>query len=212
VDENDNDKYNYEYNDNNNDNENEEDKDTDDKNTDDNGYSSADGDENSVIKEKEDTIDAQKTESFVDNSNLKDLKKGETVADNNKSKNFVDADFETKGYKNKESRFYFVNKVKEVIASVNNLMKPFENAYVNNTKDTTNLRVSFLKSIYGNKYIAILGALGQPGNTVKVMNDKGGLLGVYKVLDSITGDVLKSIKKVKGNSLYDLYLFDKKLA
>jgi hypothetical protein len=56
-----------------------------------------------------------------------------------------------------------------------------------------------------------LGALGQPGNTVRVLTDKQVNLGVFKVLDSITGDVLKSIKNVKGNALYDLYLFDKKL-
>jgi len=91
---------------------------------------------------------------------------------------------------------------------LNNVM---ENAYINNIKDTSNLRISFLKSIYGNKYIAVLGALGQPGNTVKVLTDKGTQLGVYKVLDSVTGDVLKSIKRVKGNVLYDLYIFDKKV-
>jgi hypothetical protein len=91
------------------------------------------------------------------------------------------------------------------------LTKPFENAYINNSKDMTNVRISFLKSIYGNKYVAVLGALGQPGNTVKVLDDKGINLGVYKVLDSITGQVLKNIKKVKGNTVYDLYLFDKKV-
>ncbi len=90
------------------------------------------------------------------------------------------------------------------------LTKPMENAYINNSKDIANLRVSFLKSIYGNKYIAILGALGQPGNTVKVLNEKGINLGVYKVLDSTTGQTLKNIKRVKGNAIYDLYLFDKK--
>jgi hypothetical protein len=91
------------------------------------------------------------------------------------------------------------------------LMKPLENAHINNIKDTTGLRISFLKSIYGNKFVAVLGALGQPGNTVKILNDKGYNLGVYKVLDSITGDVLKSIKNVKGNAIYDLYIFDKKI-
>jgi hypothetical protein len=35
-------------------------------------------------------------------------------------------------------------------------------------------------------------------------------LGVFKVMDSITGNVLKSIKNVKGNSKYKLYIFDKK--
>lgn len=95
--------------------------------------------------------------------------------------------------------------------SVLDLNKPLENAYVNNIKDVSTAKVSFLKSIYGNKYIAVLGALGQPGGTVKVLDDKGINIGVYKVLDSTTGQVLKSIKKVKGNALYDLYLFDKKI-
>jgi len=91
------------------------------------------------------------------------------------------------------------------------LNKPLENSYINNLKNVENVRISFLKSIYGNIYLAILGAMGEPGNTVKVLDDKGKNLGVYKVLDSTTGQVLKSITKVKGNSLYDLYIFDKKI-
>jgi hypothetical protein len=91
------------------------------------------------------------------------------------------------------------------------LVKPLENAYINNIKDMASVKISFLKSIYGNKYIAVLGALGQPGNTVKVLDEKGINLGVFKVLDSITGQVLKNIKKVKGNSVYDLYIFEKKV-
>jgi len=91
------------------------------------------------------------------------------------------------------------------------LSKPLENSYINNLKNVENVRISFLKSIYGNIYLAILGAMGEPGNTVKVIDDKGKNLGVYKVLDSTTGQVLKSITKVKGNSLYDLYIFDKKI-
>lgn len=91
------------------------------------------------------------------------------------------------------------------------LKTPMENTYVSGEKDINLVRMSFLKSVYGNKYIAVMGALGQPGNTVKVNTDKGTQLGVFKVIDSITGQVLKSIKNVKGNSVYDLYLFDKKL-
>jgi len=91
------------------------------------------------------------------------------------------------------------------------LNKPLENAYVNNMKDIANVRVSFLKSIYGNKYLSILGALGQPGNTVKVLDDKGTNLGVFKVMDSIAGETLKKIKNVKGNAVFDVYLFDKKV-
>ena len=89
--------------------------------------------------------------------------------------------------------------------------KPFENAYVNNLKDIANLRISFLKSIYGNKYVAVLGALGQPGNTVKILDEKNSNLGVFKVLDSITGDVLKKITRFKGNSLFDVYIFENKI-
>ena len=109
-----------------------------------------------------------------------------------------------------EQRKFVSIRVKETESQID-LLKPMENAYINNVKDTTGLRISFLKSIYGNKYIAVLGALGQPGNTVKVLTEKGINLGVYKVLDSVTGQVLKSIKNVKGNSVYDLYLFDKKI-
>jgi hypothetical protein len=109
-----------------------------------------------------------------------------------------------------EERKFATIKVKDSESQVD-LTNPMENAYINNIKDMVGLRMSFLKSIYGNKYIAVLGALGQPGNTVKVLTDKGTQLGVYKVLDSITGDVLKNIKRVKGNSVYDLYLFDEKV-
>lgn len=109
-----------------------------------------------------------------------------------------------------EERKFVTIRVKETDTQVD-LLKAMENAYINNIKDINSLRISFLKSIYGNKYVAILGALGQPGNTVKILTEKGINLGVYKVLDSITGNVLKSIKNVKGNSKYDLYLFDKKV-
>jgi hypothetical protein len=109
-----------------------------------------------------------------------------------------------------EERKYATIRVKDTETQLD-LMKAMENAYINNIKDTSTLRLSFCKSIYGNKYIAILGALGQPGNTVKIVSDKNTQIGVFKVLDSITGQVLKSIKNVKGNSIYDLYLFDKKI-
>lgn len=109
-----------------------------------------------------------------------------------------------------EERKFATIVVKETESQLD-LTKAMDNAYINNIKDTTTLRVSFLKSVYGNKYVAVLGALGQPGNTVKIQTDKNKQIGVFKVLDSVTGQVLKNIKNVKGNTLYDLYLFDKKL-
>ena len=109
-----------------------------------------------------------------------------------------------------EERKFVSIRVSET-TTILDLTKPMENAYINNIKDMVGVRLSFMRIIYGNKYIAILGALGQPGNTVKVFTDKGTQVGVFKVLDSITGQVLKSIKNVKGNTIYDLYLFDKKI-
>ena len=112
--------------------------------------------------------------------------------------------------KGDEGRNFVSIKVKNTDTELD-LKEPLSNSYIENVKDINNLRISFLKSVYGKKYIAILGALGQTGNTVKVTDEKGVQLGVYKVLDSVTGDVIKNIKRVKGNTLYDLYLFDKKV-
>jgi len=74
------------------------------------------------------------------------------------------------------------------------LTKPLDNSYFGNSKDLASVRISFCKSVYGTKYVAILGAMGQPGNTIKILNEKGDNLGVYKVLDSTTGNVLKKYK------------------
>lgn len=109
-----------------------------------------------------------------------------------------------------ETRQFVSIRVKNTSSKLD-LTNPLDNAYINNIKNVENVRISFLKSIYGNKYLAILGAMGEPGNTVKIIDEKGVNLGVYKVLDSTTGQVLKSIKKVKGNAIYDLYIFDKKI-
>lgn len=96
----------------------------------------------------------------------------------------------------------------DTILDLNN---PLENAFVNNIKDIKNIRMTFLKSIYGNTYIAILGAIGEPNKTVRILSERGVTIGVFRTLDSINGDSLKKIKKVKGNTTYDLYIFDKKL-
>jgi hypothetical protein len=86
-----------------------------------------------------------------------------------------------------------------------------DNAYINQIKNQENTRITFLKSLYGNKYVAVLGASGRPGNTVKIMTDKGRDLGVFKVLNSTTGNILRTVKSVKGNNLYDLLIFVNKI-
>lgn len=108
-----------------------------------------------------------------------------------------------------EARRFVTVKVKSTNTNLD-LNNVLDNPYVNNMKDIANVRISFLKSLFGNKYIAILGALGQPGNTVKVLNEKGSM-GVFKVLDSVAGSTLKRIKRVKGNNIFEVYIFDTKI-
>ena len=91
-----------------------------------------------------------------------------------------------------------------------NINKFMENPIVQQVEDLDNLRVSFMKSVYGNTYVAILGAIGKPGNIVKLKNDKSVVLGNFKVLDSAIGRDLKKIKNVKGNSIFSLYKFIEK--
>lgn len=109
-----------------------------------------------------------------------------------------------------EGRTFISVRVKSTETKLD-LTNALENPYINNVKDIANVRISFLKSIYGAKYIAVLGAMGKPGNTVKIIDDKGKNLGVFKVMDSIGGATLKRIKNVKGNSTFDVYIFDKKV-
>ena len=86
-----------------------------------------------------------------------------------------------------------------------------DNPIVQQVEDLDNLRVSFLQSAYGNSYICVLGAIGRPGNLVKVREKEGNkLLGNYKVLDSAIGRDLKNVKNVKGNKIFDLYTFVEK--
>jgi len=92
-----------------------------------------------------------------------------------------------------DNRKFATIKIKETDTKID-LTKPLDNSYFGNSKDLASVRISFCKSVYGTKYVAILGAMGQPGNTIKILNEKGDNLGVYKVLDSTTGNVLKNIK------------------
>ena len=95
----------------------------------------------------------------------------------------------------------------DTVVNINEFM---ENPIIQEIDDLDNLRVSFLQSAYGNKFIAVIGAIGRPGNIVKVKVDKSKTLGNYKVLDSAIGRDLKKVKGVKGNALFDLYTFIEK--
>ena len=91
-----------------------------------------------------------------------------------------------------------------------NLDEPYENQYIKNEQNAANLRITFLKSIYGENYIAILGPEGEKGNQVNVEN-----VGQFKVLQTITGKDLKKVAEdssiVKGNKIFKLYTFMRKV-
>ena len=76
------------------------------------------------------------------------------------------------------------------------LTKALDNPYINNIKDLAGSRVTFCKGLYGAHYLAILGAVGQSGDTVKIKDNEGRLIGIYKILDSATGEMLKKVKNI----------------
>ena len=90
------------------------------------------------------------------------------------------------------------------------LDNPYENQYLKNEQNAANLRITFLKSIYGDNYIAVLGTEGEKGNQVNIEN-----VGQFKVLQTITGKDLKKVAEdssiVKGNKIFKLYTFMRKV-
>ena len=90
------------------------------------------------------------------------------------------------------------------------LDNPYENQYLKNEQNAANLRITFLKSIYGDNYIAVLGTEGERGNQVSIEN-----VGQFKVLQTITGKDLKKVAEdpdiVKGNKIFILYTFMRKV-
>jgi hypothetical protein len=94
--------------------------------------------------------------------------------------------------------------------SMLNLLKPFDN--INLAEEDKNiLRLTFLKSNIGNHYIAVLGALGRKGNTVKMFS-RGKQIGTYRVLKSIMGDNLgrEGYKWIEGKNEFELFIFIEK--
>ncbi len=96
--------------------------------------------------------------------------------------------------------------------SVINLTKPFENKNIEQDKDNLKImRLTFLKSTTSSKGVAILGALGQKGNIVKI-SSSGKFLGEYRVMKATMGDALGKphLKNIEGITEFDLHIFVKK--
>ncbi len=96
--------------------------------------------------------------------------------------------------------------------SVLNLSNPLENKNIEQDKDNLKLmRITFLKSTTSSKGVAILGALGQKGNRVKI-SSSGKYLGEYRVMKAIMGDGLGKphLREIEGIKEFDLHVFVKK--
>lgn len=90
-----------------------------------------------------------------------------------------------------------------------NLANPFENANVDRRNINT-MKFSVLKSVYGDRHIVVLGAIGTPGRTVKLFMGRT-LIGMYKTVKSFTGDQIGINRQINGVSEFDCYIFEKRL-
>jgi len=95
--------------------------------------------------------------------------------------------------------------------TVLNLQDPWSNELIKNSKkNPEEVKISILKTIFANEYIAVLGAKGEPNKTVKVYEGKK-LLGSYKTIESFDGKEMKGKSNVKNITEFDLFVFEKKL-
>jgi len=76
--------------------------------------------------------------------------------------------------------------------------------------NTLALKFSIMKSMFGNKYLTIVGAVGTINKQVKVFDGKK-LLGNYKCIRSFLGSDLSKNKIIDNQSIFDLYVFNRKL-
>jgi hypothetical protein len=104
---------------------------------------------------------------------------------------------------------------KLTIASINveksdvelDLKNPWKNNVLSDQqKNPSIVKVSILKSIMGDNYIAIIGAIGTLNRSVKVY-DNNVLIGTFKCLDAFTGDQFNKHRMVRNKSQFPIYLF-----
>jgi len=100
------------------------------------------------------------------------------------------------------------------------LKLPFKNLLINKKnldqvrflKDSSvqAMKFSVMRSMFGNKYLVIVGAIGTINRQVKVYDGKN-LLGNYRCIKSFLGSELDKNKIVDNKNIFDLYVFNRKL-
>jgi len=86
----------------------------------------------------------------------------------------------------------------------------YDNVRFLRDSSTQSMKFSIMRSMFGNKYLAIVGAVGTVGRTVKIYDGKK-LLGNYKCIKSFLGSELNKNKNINNQSTFDLYVFNRKL-
>jgi len=76
--------------------------------------------------------------------------------------------------------------------------------------NTLSMKFSIMRSMFGRKYLVIVGAIGTIDRQVKVYDGKT-LLGNYKTIRSFLGSDLSKNKIVDNQTQFDLYVFNRKL-
>lgn len=100
------------------------------------------------------------------------------------------------------------------------LKNPYKNLLINKKnldqvrflKDTStqSMKFSVMRSMFGGKYLVIVGAIGTIDRQVKVYDGKN-LIGNYKTIKSFLGSDLDKNKIVDNQNIFDLYVFNRKL-
>jgi hypothetical protein len=76
--------------------------------------------------------------------------------------------------------------------------------------NTKSLKFSVMKSMFGRNYLMIVGAIGTVDKQVKIYEGRK-LLGNYKCIKSFLGSELEKNKIIDNQSIFDLYVFNRKL-
>lgn len=107
---------------------------------------------------------------------------------------------------NSNSKLDLKNPSKNLLLNKNNLDP------VRFLKDsaTQAMKFSVMRSVFGGKYLIIVGAIGTVNRQVKVF-EAGKLLGNYKCIKSFLGSDLSNNKIIDNLSTFDLYVFNRKL-
>jgi hypothetical protein len=107
---------------------------------------------------------------------------------------------------NSNSKIDFKNPSKNLLINKKNLDP------VRFLKDSSTqaMKFSVMRSMFGNKYLVIVGAVGTVDRQVKVYDGKN-LIGNYRCIKSFLGSELAKNKIIDSQSIFDLYVFNRKL-